>query len=61
MTKKQALEIIKDAIHTDILLGWSDHLIDLNILEECKISQIEDMKQCWEAGNLQDLLNKMTA
>jgi hypothetical protein len=61
MPKQLALQYIKDSIHSDIHLGWAAYLIDAPILAECKISQIEDLKQCWNANNLQELLNNMIA
>jgi hypothetical protein len=61
MSKQLALQYIKDSIHSDISLGWTDYLIDAPILAQYKISQIEDIKQCWNANNLQELLNNMIA
>jgi predicted phosphoadenosine phosphosulfate sulfurtransferase len=59
MSKQLALQYIKDSIHADIRLGWTAYLVDAPISTQCKISQIDDMKQCWNANNLQELLSNM--
>ncbi len=59
MLKSKALEFIKDSIKTDIKLGWSGFLAFAPIPSICKISQLEDLYQCWGADNLQQLLNNM--
>ena len=59
MSKQLAIKFISDTIKSDIKLGWGLYLVDAPISNESKISQLQDMMQCWQAKNLQELLNNM--
>lgn len=59
MKKQLALKYIKETIRTDRKLGWGSYLVDVPIRNESKISQIQDLYNCWNATNLQELLNNM--